>query len=285
MTDTAQEPLLGTVAIVGFPNVGKSTLINRLTGSRAAVVHETSGVTRDRKELIGEWNGKRFLLIDTGGVDIADQSPMTKSIAAQAQLAVAEADLVLFVVDARAGVTPGDEEVADILRRARKPVLLIANKIDDPAQESLALDLHRLGLGEPRPVSALHGHGSGDLLDVIVEQLPGAGREEIPDDAIRVAILGRPNVGKSSLLNAILGHDRVIVSETPGTTRDSIDTIFRRGDRTFTRSYEHAKRPSVPISRSSSSTPPRGSSTTISPSPTSHARRRTRRSSSCRSGT
>src|SRR6266545_6120357 len=233
MTDTAHEPLHGTVAIVGFPNVGKSTLINRLTGSRAAVVHETSGVTRDRKELIGEWNGKRFLLIDTGGVDIADQSPKTKSIAAQAQLAVGEADLVLFVVDARAGVTPGDEEVADILRRARKPVLLIANKIDDPAQESLALDLHRLGLGEPRPVSALHGHGSGDLLDVIVEQLPGAGREETPDDAIRVAILGRPNVGKSSLLNAILGHDRVIVSETPGTTRDSIDTVFQRGDRTF----------------------------------------------------
>jgi GTP-binding protein len=232
-TETEQEPLHGTVAIVGFPNVGKSTLINRLTGSRAAVVHETSGVTRDRKELIGEWNGKRFLLIDTGGVDIADQSPMTKSIAAQAQLAVGEADLVLFVVDARAGVTPGDEEVADILRRARKPVLLIANKIDDPAQESLALDLHRLGLGDPRPVSALHGHGSGDLLDEIVEQLPGAGRQETPDDAIRVAILGRPNVGKSSLLNAILGHDRVIVSETPGTTRDSIDTVFERGDRTF----------------------------------------------------
>ena len=233
MSGSGQEPLHGTVAIVGFPNVGKSTLINRLTGSRAAVVHETSGVTRDRKELIGEWNGKRFLLIDTGGVDIADQSPMTKSIAAQAQLAVGEADLVLFVVDASAGVTPGDEEVADILRRARKPVLLIANKIDDPAQESLALDLHRLGLGEPRPFSALHGHGSGDLLDVIVEQLPGAGREETPDDAIRVAILGRPNVGKSSLLNAILGDDRVIVSETPGTTRDSIDTVFVRGDRTF----------------------------------------------------
>jgi GTP-binding protein len=234
VTETTPEPPLhGTVAIVGFPNVGKSTLINRLTGSRAAVVHETSGVTRDRKELIGEWNGKRFLLIDTGGVDIADQSPMTKSIAAQAQLAVGEADLVLFVVDASAGVTPGDEEVADILRLARKPVLLIANKIDDPAQESLALDLHRLGLGEPRPVSALHGHGSGDLLDVIVEQLPGAGRQETPDDAIRVAILGRPNVGKSSLLNAILGDDRVIVSETPGTTRDSIDTVFRRGDRTF----------------------------------------------------
>src|SRR3989442_5280538 len=158
---------------------------------------------------------------------------MTKSIAEQAKQAVSEADLVLFVVDASAGVTPGDEEVADILRRARKPVLLIANKIDDPAQESLALDLHRLGLGEPRPISALHGHGSGDLLDVIVDQLPGTGRVETPDDAIRVAILGRPNVGKSSLLNALIGRERVIVSDVPGTTRDAIDTVFERGDRTF----------------------------------------------------
>ena len=228
-----ESPLLGTVAIVGFPNVGKSTLVNRLTGTRAAVVHETPGVTRDRKELVAEWTGKRFLLVDTGGVDIADQSPITRSVATQAREAVEDADLVLFVVDARAGVTPGDEEVADILRRARKPVLLVANKIDDPAQDSLALDLHRLGLGEPFPVSALHGHGSGDLLDRIVAGLPGTGRAEIPEDAIRVAILGRPNVGKSSLLNAILGRERVIVSETPGTTRDSIDTVFRRGDRTF----------------------------------------------------
>jgi GTPase len=233
VSETAQEPLQGTVAIVGFPNVGKSTLINRLTGSRAAVVHETSGVTRDRKELVGEWNGKRFLLIDTGGVDIADQSPMTKSIAEQAKQAVREADLVLFVVDARAGVTPGDEEVADILRRARKPVLLIANKIDDPAQEHLALDLHRLGLGDPRPLSALHGHGSGDLLDVIVDQLPGTGRVETPDDAIRVAILGRPNVGKSSLYNKLVGEERTIVDDVPGTTRDTIDTVLVEGDRTF----------------------------------------------------
>jgi GTP-binding protein len=226
-------PLLGTVAIIGFPNVGKSTLVNRLTGSRAAVVHEQSGVTRDRKELICEWGMSRFLLIDTGGVDIADQSPLTQSIGAQARQAVDEADLVLFVVDARAGVTPGDEEVADILRRSRKPVLLIANKIDDPAQDSLALELHRLGLGEPLPISALHGHGTGDLLDRIVADLPGVGREEIPESAIRVAILGRPNVGKSSLLNAILGRERVIVSDTPGTTRDAIDTVFQRGDRTF----------------------------------------------------
>ena len=224
---------LGTVAIVGFPNVGKSTLVNRLTGTRAAVVHEQPGVTRDRKELVAEWGRGRFRLVDTGGVDIADPSPMTQSIGAQARQAVAEADLVLFVVDARAGVTPGDEEVADILRRARKPVLLIANKIDDPAQDSLALDLHRLGLGEPFPISALHGHGTGDLLDRIVAELPGTGRPEVEESAIRVAILGRPNVGKSSLLNAILGRERVIVSEVPGTTRDAIDTVFERGDRTF----------------------------------------------------
>src|SRR5437660_9037296 len=224
---------LGSVAIVGFPTVGKWTHVNRLSGSRAAVVHEVSGVTRDRKELVCEWGTSRFLLIDTGGVDIADSSPLTRSTAAQAREAVAEADLVLFVVDARAGITPGDEEVADILRRARKPVLLIANKIDDPTQESLALDLHRLGLGEPIPISALHGHGSGDLLDRIVAELPGEGREEIPETAIRVAILGRPNVGKSSLLNHILGRERVIVSETPGPTRDAIDTVFERGERTF----------------------------------------------------
>src|SRR5436189_1094517 len=225
--------MLGTVAIVGFPNVGKSTLINRLTESRNAVVHETPGVTRDRKELVCEWNGRRFLLIDTGGVDIADPTPLTRSIAEQAQAAIAEADLVLFVTDGQAGVMPGDEELAAILRRAHKPVLLLANKIDDPARDSLALEFHRLGLGDPVPLSALHGHGSGDLLDAIVTMLPGAGPTEVPDDAIRVGILGRPNVGKSSLLNALLGEDRVIVSEQPGTTRDAIDTVLQRGDRTF----------------------------------------------------
>jgi len=227
------EPLLGTVAIVGFPNVGKSTLVNRLTESRAAVVHETPGVTRDRKEMVAEWRAKRFLVVDTGGVDVADSSPITRAIAEHAREAIEEADLVLFVVDARAGITPGDEEVADILRRARKPVLLLANKIDDPSQDAAALEFHRLGLGEPIPLSALHGFGTGDLLDAIVERLPGEGRAEAREDAIRVAILGRPNVGKSSLLNALLGRERVIVSDVPGTTRDSIDTIFTRGDRTF----------------------------------------------------
>ena len=226
-------PLLGTVAIVGFPNVGKSTLVNRLTDTRTAVVHETPGVTRDRKELVCEWNGRRFRLIDTGGVDVADPTPLTRSIAEQAQAAIDEADLVLFVTDARAGVMPGDEEIAAILRRSRKPVFLLANKIDDPGQDSLALEFHRLGLGDPVPISALHGHGSGDLLDAIVTALPGAGPEEVSEQAIRVTILGRPNVGKSSLLNAILGEERVIVSEQPGTTRDAIDTVLHRGERDF----------------------------------------------------
>jgi GTP-binding protein len=226
-------PLAGTVAVVGFPNVGKSTLVNRLTETRAAVVHETPGVTRDRKELVCEWNGRRFRLIDTGGVDVVDPSPITRSIADQAHAAIMEADLVLFVVDARAGITPGDEELAAILRRARKPVLILANKIDDPRQDPLALEFHRLGLGDPVPLSALHGHGTGDLLDAVVTMLPGAGPHEVGEEAIRVAILGRPNVGKSSLLNALLGEDRVIVSEQPGTTRDAIDTVLTRSEQTF----------------------------------------------------
>ena len=190
-------------------------------------------MTRDRKEVVCEWNGQRFLLVDTGGVDIVDPSPITRSIVDQARAAIAEADLVLFVVDARAGVMPGDEELAAILRAADKPVLLLANKIDDPSQDALAHEFHRLGLGDPIPVSAVHGLGTGDLLDVVVSRLPGTAREEVGEDAIGVAILGRPNVGKSSLLNAILGQERVIVSATPGTTRDAIDTVFRRGDRTF----------------------------------------------------
>jgi GTP-binding protein len=231
--DERAEPPIGTVAVVGFPNVGKSTLVNRLSESRAAVVHETPGVTRDRKEVMADWNGKRFRLIDTGGVDIADQTPITRSIVEQAHTAIAEADLILFVVDARAGITPGDEELAAILRRAHKPVLLLANKIDDPDQDALAFEFHRLGLGDPVPLSAQHGHGTGDLLDAVVTMLPGSGPQEVGKDAIRVAILGRPNVGKSSLLNALLGEERVIVSEVPGTTRDAIDTVLQRGERTF----------------------------------------------------
>ncbi len=228
-----QDGLVGTVAIVGFPNVGKSTLVNRLTGTRGAVVHETPGVTRDRKEFVCDWNGKSFLLIDTGGVDVADQAPMTRAIAEQARSAVEEADLVLFVVDAKAGITPGDEEIAQLLRESHKPTLVLANKLDDPTHEVLAHELHRLGLGDPIPLSGLHGHGTGDLLDEVLVHLPGTGRPQIGEDAIRVAILGRPNVGKSSLLNSLLGQERVIVSDVPGTTRDAIDTVLERGETTF----------------------------------------------------
>jgi GTPase len=234
--DTPPEPpieIAGTVAIVGYPNVGKSTLINRLTETRAAVVHATPGVTRDRKELLCEWSGTTFRLIDTGGVDRTDTGPFGPKIVEQARQAIEEADLVLFVVDARSGITPGDEELAEILRRSRRDVLVIANKLDDPRRNTDALEFHRLGLAEPLPLSALHGHGTGDLLDEIVGRLPGTGERPVGEEAIRVAILGRPNVGKSSLLNALVGQERVIVSEVPGTTRDTIDTVMRRGETTF----------------------------------------------------
>lgn len=227
------EELEGTVAIVGVPNVGKSMLVNRLTETRAAVVHATPGVTRDRKELICEWTGRRFLIVDTGGVDIADESPITRGAVAQARAAVEEADLVVFLVDARAGLTPGDSEVAEILRRSRRPVLLVANKLDEPSRAEHAHEFSRLGFGAPLEISALHGHGTGDLLDAVLERLPGGAGTPIVEEAIRVAILGRPNVGKSSLLNALVGQERVIVSDTPGTTRDAIDTLLTRDRRTF----------------------------------------------------
>jgi GTP-binding protein len=230
--DEAPE-IAGTVAIVGFPNVGKSTLVNRLTASRAAVVHATPGVTRDRKELLCEWTGTTFRLIDTGGVDRADTGPFGEQIAEQARQAVEEADLVLLVVDATAGVTPGDEELAEILRRSRRPVIVVANKLDDPRRDADALEFHRLGLGDPFPLSALHGHGTGDLLDLVVSHLPGTSERPVGEEAVKVAILGRPNVGKSSLLNALIGRERVIVSEVPGTTRDSIDTVLERDGATF----------------------------------------------------
>jgi GTP-binding protein len=225
--------LVGTVAIVGFPNVGKSTLVNRLTASRQAVVHETHGTTRDRKELVVEWNGKQFLVIDTGGVDIADPHPITRQVAEQARAAIREADLVLFLVDARAGITPGDEELAQILRESKKDVLVLANKIDDPSQEQLALEFHRFGFGDPFPVSGLHGSNTGDLLDEVLARLPGTSERTVPPDAIRVAILGRPNVGKSSLYNKLVGAERTIVDDVPGTTRDTIDTMLEHDDRTF----------------------------------------------------
>jgi len=233
MTSADDVEIAGTVAIVGFPNVGKSTLVNRLTATRAAVVHEMPGVTRDRKELLCEWSGTHFRLIDTGGIDRADRGPFGPQVAAQAREAVEEADLVLLVVDAKAGMTPGDEELAEILRSSRRQVLVLANKLDDPRRDAEALEFHRLGLGDPIPISALHGHGTGDLLDEVVRRLPGRAERPVGEEAIKVAILGRPNVGKSSLLNALVGRERVIVSEVPGTTRDAIDTVLRRGETTF----------------------------------------------------
>jgi GTP-binding protein len=210
------------VAVVGYPNVGKSSLINRLSGSRGAVVHERPGVTRDRHEIACEWNGRRFTLIDTGGVDFEDSDPLAGSIREQARAGLADAEVAVLVVDARAGVRPGDEEMADLLRRSPVPVLVAANKCDDVAEVPLAAEFHKLGLGEPVPVSATQGLGSGDLLDAIVARLPEGDADEVAE-AIRLAVIGRPNVGKSSLVNRFLGEQRVIVSDVAGTTRDAID--------------------------------------------------------------
>jgi GTP-binding protein len=212
------------VAIVGFPNVGKSTLVNRLAGGREAVVHREAGVTRDRKALECEWNGRRFRLIDTGGVDLAADDALSRAVQAQARAAIAQADAVALVVDAPAGLRQGDAEVAEVLRRGGTPVIVVANKVDEPGDAYLAAEFHKLGLGEPQAVSAVHGHGTGDLLDRLVGLLPaeaGASSEEL---AVDLAVIGRPNVGKSSLVNAFLGAERVIVSDLAGTTRDAIDT-------------------------------------------------------------
>jgi GTP-binding protein len=221
------------VAIVGYPNVGKSSLINRLTGGREAVVHERPGITRDRKELDCEWNGRRFKLIDTGGVDFEDEDPLAGSIRDQARAGIAEAEVAVLVVDARAGVRPGDEEMADLLRRAPLPCIVAANKIDGPGELTLAADFHGLGLGDPLAVSAAQGLGTGDLLDRIVELLPEDDDAE-DDETVRLAVIGRPNVGKSSLVNRFLGEERVIVSDVAGTTRDAIDMPLLVGERRMT---------------------------------------------------
>ena len=215
---------LPKVAVVGYPNVGKSTLVNRLSQTREAVVHELSGVTRDRKEIEADWNGRRFLLVDTGGVDLEERDDLARSVQVQARQAMAEAAAIVLVVDARAGVRPGDAELAATLRGAPVPVVLAANKVDDLKAIPYASEFYALGLGEPIPVSATQGLGSGDLLDRIVECLAGVSAAEEQDEAVRVAVIGRPNVGKSSLLNAVLGEERVIVSSMAGTTRDAIDT-------------------------------------------------------------
>jgi GTP-binding protein len=211
------------VAVVGYPNVGKSTLVNRLSGTREAVVHEQAGVTRDRKEVEADWNGRVFTLVDTGGVDMAGEHELADEIRAQALAALQDAELAVLVVDARAGLRPGDAELARELLGGPVPALVVANKVDEGTQQGLAAEFYALGLGEPLPVSATQGLGTGDLLDLIVARLPedaGEGEEE----ATNLALIGRPNVGKSSLLNRLLGEERVIVTPIAGTTRDSIDT-------------------------------------------------------------
>jgi GTP-binding protein len=212
------------VAVVGYPNVGKSSLVNRLAGSREAVVHERAGVTRDRKEVVAEWGGRAFTLVDTGGIDLSDRDALAVAVRNQARAALAEASAIVLVVDARAGRRPGDEDLGAELRTAGLPVVVAANKADAPADVGLAAEFHRLGLGEPVAVSAVHGLGTGDLLDRIVAALPEAAPEPEPGDPVRLAVIGRPNVGKSSLVNRFLGDERVIVSERAGTTRDAIDT-------------------------------------------------------------
>lgn len=221
------------VAIVGRPNVGKSTLFNRIVGSRVAIVEGLPGVTRDRLYQETEWNGRRFTLVDTGGLDYRDDGEIATRVRDQAELAIRDADLVLFVVDARTGLTGTDEEVAQVLRRSEKPVILAANKVENFDNPALLADFYRLGLGEPVPVSAIEGRNTGDLLDLVVDKLPVPTGDEETDDAIRIAVVGRPNVGKSSLVNAVLGEERVIVSDIPGTTRDAIDTRLERNDKSY----------------------------------------------------
>ena len=234
------------VAVVGRPNVGKSTFFNRMIGERVAVVEDLPGTTRDRIYGDADWNGREFTLIDTGGLELGSDIPVgqvgltgqpgdiMKHVKAQAELAIEEADVIVFMVDARSGITAADEEVADLLRRTEKPVILAANKADNAARRLDAVEFYSLGLGEPIVISSIQGTGTGDLLDVIVEALPPEDEEtedEDDEDVSRIAIVGRPNVGKSSLLNAILGTERSIVSEVPGTTRDAIDTELLYKDR------------------------------------------------------
>jgi GTP-binding protein len=215
------------VAVVGRPNVGKSTFFNRVVGQRVAIVDDRPGVTRDRNFGRAEWAGRAFFVVDTGGVVEGSDAPLDRAVRQQALAAVEEADVIVFLVDARDGRHPLDEKLAEVLRKAGKPVLLVANKVDNLPHETGHHDFWALGMDEPIPVSAISGKGTGDLLDRVVAVMPPGGEEERPEDEIRVAVVGKPNVGKSSLVNRLLGEDRGVVSETAGTTRDPVDTPMR----------------------------------------------------------
>lgn len=221
------------VAIVGRPNVGKSTIFNRIIGDRLAIVEDKPGVTRDRIYGIGEWMGRSFSIIDTGGIEIDGGDEILKSVRVQAELAIEEADAIVFMVDAKAGITPSDTEVAQILYRAQKPVILAVNKVDNLKRQDDIYEFYTLGFGDPVGISGAHGIGIGDLLQAVMDKLPETEEEEYGQDTIRVCLIGRPNVGKSSLVNAILGEERVIVSDQAGTTRDAIDTPFERDGQKF----------------------------------------------------
>lgn len=229
-----QRNLLGlpTIAVIGRPNVGKSTLVNRMIGRREAIVEDTPGVTRDRVKYEAEWNGRRFFLIDTGGWEVKPEG-ISEKITAGAEAAISEADLIMFVVDTQVGALDEDQSLVDLLRKSGKKILLVANKIDNAEDEADGYALWNLGLGEPRFVSALHGRGSGDLLDLLIEQLPEVGTQQVDDGFRRVALVGRPNVGKSSLLNALAGSARSLVDDAEGTTRDAVDELIEFGGSTW----------------------------------------------------